>query len=65
MRRQVNFKARLHDVKDRLDCYHFTLAHQSFLDKANRGGPDTINYKEHKYCQMGVAASILKVSHNL
>ena len=35
-----------------------------FVDKANRGGPDTINYKEHKYCQMGVAASILKVSHN-
>lgn len=41
------------------------LHHLSFfIDKANQGGPDTINYKEHKYCQMGVAASILKVSYN-
>ena len=35
-----------------------------FLVKANQGGPDTINYKDHKYCQMGVAASFLKVSYN-
>ena len=40
----------------------FILAHLSVLDQANKGGVDTINYKDHKYCQMGVSASFIKVS---
>lgn len=34
-----------------------------FLDQANIGGVDTINYKDHKYCQMGVGASLILVSY--
>lgn len=46
------------------EMFHFCVIYLFFVDKANQGGPDTINYKEHKYCQMGVAASVLKVSYN-
>ncbi|XP_020611532.1 integrin alpha-9-like [Orbicella faveolata] len=47
-----------------LRTINYETCEQKNQNKANRGGPDTINYKEHKYCQMGVAASFLKVSYN-
>ena len=44
--------------------FHSDLLVDLFLDKLSQQGPDTISYKEHKFCQMGVAASYLKVSYN-
>ena len=31
------------------------------IDQANQGGSTTINFKDHKYCQMGVSLAHLKV----